>query len=252
MTRKLPDVAIIPCGKAKRRGTHQAADLYTGPYFRMNLAWARSVFADDRIFILSAKHGLLRLSDRIASYNLKMGERGSVAAERVASQARTLDIAGAHVCAIGGVKYLSLIKAVFPTVTCPVEGLALGHSLSALSRAIGKIPKRTARKDSIMTIGKKSAKADRRGRKAQRKRAARMAMDEIWTTREGERIAVRNMGDDHVANAIAMVVRNRSPEERRDILRHLIRTQRKPAGSALAGVSYDLEPLHRDGRGRIL
>lgn len=45
-----------------------AKDLYIGTYFKTNLAYAQYLGAD-KIYILSAKYGILELSDEIAPYN---------------------------------------------------------------------------------------------------------------------------------------------------------------------------------------
>lgn len=65
-------VVFIPCGKAKRVGVHEVHRLYIGSYFRLCLTVARRLTDDSRIFVLSAKHGVLKLSQRIGSYNVKI------------------------------------------------------------------------------------------------------------------------------------------------------------------------------------
>ena len=67
-------IVFIGCGKQKRKGTHPASKLYTGTYFQSCLAVARKIVDDKSIFILSAKHGVLGLSDRVESYELKLSD----------------------------------------------------------------------------------------------------------------------------------------------------------------------------------
>lgn len=83
---------VIPCGGAKLEGTHRAADLYVGQQFTLTLAAARNEVDDEHILILSARHGLLRLSDMVDAYDTKMGDPGSVTADQVAAQLPALGI----------------------------------------------------------------------------------------------------------------------------------------------------------------
>lgn len=80
---------IIPCGAEKRDGTHAARDLYTGQMFRLALAAALEQLDGDttHVLVLSALHGLIRLTDQVAAYDVKMGQPGSVTATTVAAQA---------------------------------------------------------------------------------------------------------------------------------------------------------------------
>lgn len=63
-------VALVSCGKAKRKVKSKAKDLYTGTLTRRSIDFASRSF--ERWFILSAKYGLLRPDDRVEPYELKM------------------------------------------------------------------------------------------------------------------------------------------------------------------------------------
>lgn len=62
---------IIPCAKTKMPGAvHQPAEeVYTGDYFKSNLAYAKA--HGQKVFILSAKYGLITPGERISDYDLK-------------------------------------------------------------------------------------------------------------------------------------------------------------------------------------
>ncbi|MDR1787158.1 MAG: hypothetical protein LBR16_01705 [Treponema sp.] len=62
---------LISCGKQKCGKKVKAADMYTSPRFKMALAYARKQTKgdDSRIFVLSAKHGLLSLDKVIEPYD---------------------------------------------------------------------------------------------------------------------------------------------------------------------------------------
>ncbi len=50
-------IALISCVKTKRNAASKAKDLYISSLFKMNYTYAQRTC--DKIFILSAKHGLL-------------------------------------------------------------------------------------------------------------------------------------------------------------------------------------------------
>lgn len=85
---------VVPCGAAKQDRPAPAAQLYTGAHFRFVLSAAVAEAADTTrvcghpaaVAILSARFGLLALDTVIAPYDLRMGQPGSVTAERVAAQ----------------------------------------------------------------------------------------------------------------------------------------------------------------------
>ncbi len=83
-------VAIIGCSKQKRDGRRKVRYLYCSNRFKLNLAFALKEY--DRVYAISAKHGLLNLDQTIESYNLALDtltERGQRRwALKVASQIR--------------------------------------------------------------------------------------------------------------------------------------------------------------------
>ena len=66
-------VALISCAKMKRPGVHAAKDLYASPRFK--LAWKYASARYDRVYILSAKHGLLEPERRIRAYDASLNDR---------------------------------------------------------------------------------------------------------------------------------------------------------------------------------
>jgi hypothetical protein len=154
-------LVIIPCGSEKRRTACPAQHLYVGPYFRACLRFARGLArgagmagtpgdgvespatagskpgAPGRgiILILSAKHGLLGLDDRVEPYNLRMGQPGCVTAALVHEQARKRKVLHERdVFALGGEEYVSVARQVWPHCRCPLgaEG-GIGKQIGWLS-----------------------------------------------------------------------------------------------------------------------
>lgn len=133
-------LVVIPCGGRKQPRRAPAATLYTGPYFRGCLAYARSVVAEDNIFVLSAKYGLLALDDAIEPYDLTLGQPGCVLASTVYAQARARDLLNAQVYALGGRRYTALCRQVWPTCIAPLTSYSgLGYQLAALKHQRGRL-----------------------------------------------------------------------------------------------------------------
>lgn len=95
-TRKLKlnqksDFVIIPCGNTKLATAAPASEFYTGSMFQDSLRTARKLFSDDRIYVMSAKHGIVPLDRVLEPYDVKLGMEGSIDA---ATLAESLDAAG--------------------------------------------------------------------------------------------------------------------------------------------------------------
>lgn len=118
-----------------------AKDLYIGSYFNCNLKWAMSVAKISDILILSAKHGLLKLTDTVDPYDLKMGSKGSIHVDLLRYQAQILGIVSEKVYAIGLKDYTEILREVFPNLILPVKGLSIGCSMQVLNKNHGRLPK---------------------------------------------------------------------------------------------------------------
>lgn len=136
----MPDkrlIIIISCGQRKRAEESKACDLYTGPYFRAQLAFARSRVPDDQIFILSAKYGLCRLDEELEPYNIKMGDVESIAVEHIRTQAEDVfEIKGEDIAVLGGKQYVAMCRKVFGVeIETPLAGRGgIGKQIAWLRR----------------------------------------------------------------------------------------------------------------------
>ncbi len=81
---------VIPCGGSKLETAAPAAELYTGSMFKDALNTARTMTTDDNIRILSALHGLIKLSDIVAPYDVKMGDADSITNDKLRRQVEWL------------------------------------------------------------------------------------------------------------------------------------------------------------------
>ena len=134
-------IVCLACVKAKRPEPAPAGDLYTSPLFRLSLAYARTL-EPDLILILSAKHGVLRLEDRVAPYNetlLSMPARERAAwANRVIEQLRDLaDLDTDRFAFLAGRRYRDGMIPHIRTWEAPMEGLGIGRQLGWLKQQVG-------------------------------------------------------------------------------------------------------------------
>lgn len=61
-------IILISCVSKKQSYPTKAEKMYISPLFQKNMLYAKSL-EPDKIFILSAKHGLLKLDQKIAPYD---------------------------------------------------------------------------------------------------------------------------------------------------------------------------------------
>jgi len=69
-------IVLISCVSKKLNHKSKAQDLYVSPLFQKNLRYARSL-NPDKIFILSAKYGLLSLTDVVEPYDKTLNKMTS-------------------------------------------------------------------------------------------------------------------------------------------------------------------------------
>lgn len=127
---------MIQCGKSKRAGTYPARLLYTGLYFRLLLAIADRLTTPDNIYILSAKHGLVRADEPILSYDLRLSDlpndqieswRASVAwdiKQKVREGVQPIYVTG------------EFYRRGLPGISVIPEGLGMGEQISYLKRIL--------------------------------------------------------------------------------------------------------------------
>lgn len=89
MTTNTAPVVIVACSAAKASHAAPAADLYQGSLFAMNLAAARA--ESDRVFILSARHGLVPADRVLDPYDTTLGAADAITTTTLAAQLDALD-----------------------------------------------------------------------------------------------------------------------------------------------------------------
>lgn len=145
-TRRLPDderpncreenrvnVVIIPCMAKKCTKPAEASRFYLGPLFDHCLRTARLLTIDSLIFVLSAKHGLLRLTDLVSPYDLRLGMAGSMTVEDVRRQAERIGIEYADAVILCTGDYEKMCRQIWPRGWFPLSGIyPYGRQLTKL------------------------------------------------------------------------------------------------------------------------
>lgn len=143
-------IVVISCGAKKQAVPSRAINLYQGSYFKAARNWARSVAPDARIFIMSAKYGLLPANKVVEPYNLRMGQAGSVTVATLRQQARALMIDREVAIVVAGGAYAKMARQVWADIRTPFaaqpHGLlprgksGMGYQLQAMKHHLGRLP----------------------------------------------------------------------------------------------------------------
>lgn len=128
---------VIACGQRKRNHSCTAGQMYIGSYHKSLQRAARCLVTPDNILILSAKHGLLKLTDIIQPYEQRIDKPGCVKVETLRTQVMNRDLINTDVTVLGGARYVKLARAVWPDAHAPLEGLGFGKSMQKLKRLCG-------------------------------------------------------------------------------------------------------------------
>jgi hypothetical protein len=91
------------------------------------------------VLILSGKYGLVRLTTLIDTYEMRLGQPGSVTTATLREQASAWGFINASaVIALGGASYRAMARSVWPAATFPTSGArSLGDHMRLLA-AIGR------------------------------------------------------------------------------------------------------------------
>jgi len=134
-------VVFLACSNHKLARSAQAKDLYSSPLFRLSWQYANKL-KSDRIFILSAKYGLIEPDQIIKPYNLSLNTMSSQKiqewANRVNRQLKAKDInfASDRAIFLAGARYRRHLAPLFTSYKVPMEGLSIGKQLRYLKKHV--------------------------------------------------------------------------------------------------------------------
>jgi len=129
-------IVLISCVSKKLNHKAQAKELYISSLFKLNMKYAQSL-NPDKIFILSAKYGLLSLEEEIEPYNETLNEKtdGEIKewSEKVLKQlAKEADLENDEIIFLAGEKYRKYLVPQIKNYKIPMEGLGIGKQLEFL------------------------------------------------------------------------------------------------------------------------
>jgi len=133
-------IVLLSCVSKKLSHEAKASELYTSPLFKYNLKYALS-FQPDKIFVLSAKYGLVKLDDIIQPYELTLNKMKSEEIQFWANQVLTslrkeADFNFDQVIFLAGLKYRKYLTPHIKNYTVPLQGLGIGRQLKFLKNKV--------------------------------------------------------------------------------------------------------------------
>jgi len=133
-------IVLISCVKKKLDHKAKAKDMYISTLFRYNLEYAYSLHAD-KIFILSAKYGLLELDKEIEPYEKTLNNMSSAEiknwASSVSNQLNTVaNLKEDKFIFLAGEKYRKYLLPYLMHYEIPMIGLPIGKQLNFLKKHV--------------------------------------------------------------------------------------------------------------------
>jgi hypothetical protein len=134
-------VALISCTKTKASEARPAGLLYQSALFKKSLLYALSVA--DRVYILSAKHGVLGIQDVVEPYELSIkqlsAEEKQIWSLRVSARLEEILSPNDKVHLLAGADYMRPLLPTFHKIGCqlvtPLSGQSLGKRISWLGQS---------------------------------------------------------------------------------------------------------------------
>ena len=126
---------FISCVKSKRKTKAKARDMYTSPLFCYSLKYALSLTSENKVYILSAKYGLLKLDEVISPYELTLNTMSESEKKRwaykVYLQIKKHELNfDEDTVFLTGKNYRKYLITKFSNATAPLKDLGLGMQLS--------------------------------------------------------------------------------------------------------------------------
>lgn len=133
-------IVLISCVSKKLSHKTRAKDLYISPLFKLNLAYAKYL-NPDKIFILSAKYGLVNLEEEIEPYNITLNAMRSKEIKKWASNvveelSKVADLKNDEFVFLAGDKYRKFLIPQIKNYKVPLEGLSIGRQLQFLKEKL--------------------------------------------------------------------------------------------------------------------
>jgi len=135
----LSKIVLISCVSKKRNESCRVRDLYISDLFKKALYYSENIIEADKIFVLSAKYGLVSLDEIIEPYDktlnkMKKGEVLQCSDMVLEDLKNNIDIDNDKVIFMAGLKYRKYIEPSIKNVEVPMRGMKIGEQLQFLKR----------------------------------------------------------------------------------------------------------------------
>lgn len=134
-------IVLLSCVSKKKSYATRAEDLYESTLFKYALKYAK-MQNPDKIYILSALHGLVELDQILKPYNvtlnkIKTAER-KIWSQKVIGQMKdkNIDLTNDHFIILAGEMYRKYLLPYFDKYTIPMLGLPIGKQLQFLKKEV--------------------------------------------------------------------------------------------------------------------
>jgi len=130
-------IVLISCVSKKLSHESKAEDLYVSPLFRKELEYARHL-KPDKIFILSAKYGLLKLDEKVKPYDKSLNKMSSEEIKKWADSVinklkEVSDLKNDEFIFLAGSKYRKFLLPHIKHYKVPMQRMRIGKQLKWLS-----------------------------------------------------------------------------------------------------------------------
>lgn len=132
-------IVLLSCVKKKKNCSCKARELYDSTLFKYSLQYAEKL-GPDKIFILSALHGVLELNQYIEPYNvtlknMRTAEKRNWAQKAIQQlQEKGVDLCKDNIVFLAGEEYRKYLLPHIRHYEVPLQGLKLGPRLAYLKR----------------------------------------------------------------------------------------------------------------------
>ena len=136
----MKNVTLISCVSKKLNYESKAQDLYQSPLFKKSLAYARKINSD-KIYILSAKYGLVKLNDKIKPYDETLNKMSIFEKKKWANEVfqklQELEvISETNFIFLAGENYRKYLVEKLPYYEIPMKKLKIGEQLQFLTEKL--------------------------------------------------------------------------------------------------------------------
>jgi cytoplasmic iron level regulating protein YaaA (DUF328/UPF0246 family) len=134
----MKNIVLISCVSKKLDRKSTAENIYISPLFKKNLTYAKSLKPNE-IYILSAEHGLLKLTDEIEPYaktlnNMRSNEIKEWSKKVINKLNSLTDLKNDEFTFLAGEKYRKFLIPELTNIKIPMKGLKIGKQLQWLKK----------------------------------------------------------------------------------------------------------------------